>query len=369
MLRPYKPVGDEIFTLHKMIKHLVCNVWCQADNTNYLDKIISGKRKRYKIRFRQIVLKYADLNTEVERIYNKFSGELTLQEKALIKRAFKVNNRIEDLCDGKIKPFRKSDLPKIVEEDIYPLFKYLYKELFKKKLVNGDKLAYYQKLIKSNGFGFCPCCGYMPLDSAQVGSREAYDHYLPISEYPFAGINFKNLVPLCYKCNSGTKHSSDTLKNGRKAFYPFRNREIEIEIKFTFSREFKQTLSKFIKNEEKENLLNAHLTIDLTSPEQEQVDTWNDLFNIKKRFIDRTVGFSFELLEDIREIFIEEAGNKTHLQIIESKLQRYRKNRFSNDKFLKAPFLETVKDWSALIKYWDSKKPRSSHFKQWVSSD
>ncbi len=33
MLRTYRPINHPIFALHNYLEHLVCQVWCNADDT------------------------------------------------------------------------------------------------------------------------------------------------------------------------------------------------------------------------------------------------------------------------------------------------------------------------------------------------
>ena len=54
---------------------------------------------------------------EIERIYNIFKT-LTGDEKAKIKRSWKINNDIEKLCSKKLKPIYLNDLHAVVKNDI-----------------------------------------------------------------------------------------------------------------------------------------------------------------------------------------------------------------------------------------------------------
>ena len=93
---------------------------------------------------------------------------------------------------------------------------------------------HYDCFVTANNKGKCPYCGIFSLDSQYDPSREAYDHYLPKSKYPFNSINFKNLAPMCEKCNSRNKGVKDPLysSNGtrRKSFYSYQTNQPRIEI-------------------------------------------------------------------------------------------------------------------------------------------
>ena len=83
--------------------------------------------------------------------------------------------------------FVLGDLNEIVEKEIKPLLKWCYEELLDKAKVKGDKLEYYKRLNGLNNFNECPCCGLVIFEDEESDNdeREAYDHYLPKSKYPF----------------------------------------------------------------------------------------------------------------------------------------------------------------------------------------
>ncbi|MFB2553388.1 HNH endonuclease [Ensifer soli] len=84
--------------------------------------------------------------------------------------------------------------------------------------------------------GICPFCGIGSIKRAHFKEREAYDHYLPKSIYPFNSINFRNLAPACHECNSSYKLTKDPAHSGvgrRKAFYPYSESSYLIELDMT----------------------------------------------------------------------------------------------------------------------------------------
>jgi hypothetical protein len=70
----------------------------------------------------------------------------------------------------------------------------------------------------------CPFCGYEYFD-APGAPRHDLDHFLPISRYPFAGANLRNLVPAGDRCNRVYKGSANILvaEDGhrRRCFDPY----------------------------------------------------------------------------------------------------------------------------------------------------
>lgn len=349
MLRTYKLIdNDPIFTLHKFAEHLVCDIWCEADEKNCIEKI----DKAY-----EPILSYKWLRDGILEIYS-LCESLPLFSRKRIKYAFRRNNDIEGLCNGK-RPVYFYQLPKVVEENMKPLFIRFYEELLERSKVGGDKLEFYSALYKTNRFKFCNCCGYMPFDTGMLERREAYDHYLPKSNYPFSSVNFKNLVPLCYKCNSDRKRDKDPIKNGRKAFYPYRDASIKIDISTTLGENFIRSLYETIVNNTDEDTLEPptikDISIKLIAEEQEQVVTWDDLFQIKNRFSERTGQFSFGHLYKMKRRFEHERNkdaNWTFIQTLDYHISDYEKDKYVDEKYLKIPFMVAIKTCESLIKVY-----------------
>lgn len=352
MLRIYKPIdANPIYKLHTMVEHLVCEVWCKADGNDCLNKLNAD--------FKTIVYAYDWLKRDVVEI-DVECQKLSAAQKASIINAFKINNNIEDLCDGKEEPILLDKLPEIVASRMKPLFVRFYEDLLNKAKVSGDKLEYYKALYQQNRYTFCPCCGYVAFESGQTEVREAYDHYLPKSEYPFASVNFKNLVPLCYKCNSDRKKTKDPLKNKRKAYYPFRKGKTDIKIDLKISDGFiKSMYEAFVNNIDEENEPMAKISdfeLSLSSEtEPDQVKTWDDLFEIKKRFSDRTGQFSFRVLNEMRSRFKADKnknGAWTFEQTIDENIGIFESDKFIDEKYLKIPFLNAIKKCQGLMRIY-----------------
>lgn len=68
----------------------------------------------------------------------------------------------------------------------------------------------YKRIYDQLKYKVCAFCGVELLD-APGQKRESLDHYLHISDYPFAGTNFRNLSPMGTKCNSRYKLQQDIL--------------------------------------------------------------------------------------------------------------------------------------------------------------
>lgn len=333
MLRLYKPIEHDIFKLHQMLEHLVCSVWCEACEDACDTKLNAD--------FKGVYDKYAWLKTAVDAIYEQCKP-LKKNEREAIKEAFITNNKIEELCNGAVPKYLK-DLPKVVEDHMKSLLVDFYETLLEKAKVPGTKKDYYEKLIAKNEFQYCPCCGLIDFEHEDSKYREAFDHYLPKSEYPFASINFQNLVPLCYKCNSDRKRAKDPIENDRKAFYPFSAREHNIQIQFEIDN-----------TKDLDKLERIDLTI-IFNGENDKVETWDWLFDIKERYNDVTRAFSKSFLRKIKrrhEDFKEGKNGWTYLQSLNKLMVDYEFDRYEDKKFLKIAFLEELKNFPDLIEVY-----------------
>ena len=341
MLRLYKPIKHDIFKLHEMLEHLVCSVWCEACDDACETKLNEDFKKLlpYSISKRKL------LKDEVERIYDSFKG-LSNDQKDTIKKAFGFTNQIEKLCNKDVQPVYLSAMDKVVSEDIKPLFKWCYENLLDKAKVTGDKLEYYQELIRKNDFQYCPCCGLIDFESPapENTTREANDHYLPKSKYPFASVNFQNLVPLCYKCNSDRKSTKDPIENDRKAFYPFANGEHDISIAIEID-----------KSKDIDKLERDDLTLTLTG-DPEKIKTWDWLFDISDRYKDTVrEKIAYNLVRQLANRYKrnkERNQGLTFTEIIDDHIKDYEDDKYSDKKFLKVAFLEELKNCTDFIEVY-----------------
>ena len=330
MLRLYKPIKDDIFKLHNILEGLVCNVWCKADNedfdtkasdelSNLLDYSI-GEGKTFR--------------SEINRIYEIFK-ELSPEEKGIIKNAWSINNEIEKLCNKEIVPIPLQDMPEVVEKDIKPLFKWCYEYLLGVSKVKGDKLAYYRKLIEGNGFKVCPCCGLIDFEAEDSSFREDYDHYLPKKLYPLASVNFKNLVPLCSKCNQDRKKAKNPIESDRKAFYPFSETDHYISIKF-----------KIDSSKDLDNLTKEDLKITFEGNE-DKIKTWDWLFDIEERYSSYIRSNAKTILRGLKKRHRrnrQKDSSFSFFATVEEEIEDYNDDKYSDKKFLKIALFEELKN-------------------------
>jgi len=329
MLRTYEPIEHPIFTLHNYVEHLVCQVWCNASDASTCENLLDAN-------FEIIYNAYAWLKTDVDAIYERCKT-LTDEQRTNIRDAFNVNNKIAELCDGTFIPIQLDDLPDVVKDNMKPLLVKFYDCLIDRVKVPGDKLDYYKALMRANPtFKFCPCCGLSPIESAESHYREDNDHYLPKADFPFASVNFKNLVPLCSKCNKKCKSTKNPFEAGRVSFYPFDTRHSNIEV-----------LINIVESPDLDYQTLRQIDIEISfSNDARKTSTWDWLFEIKERYNEEIRGFSKAELRTIaNKLFRNTTRNigRPYEEILDDTIQDYEFEIFEDRKFLKRPFLQTIK--------------------------
>lgn len=332
--------------MQEYIDYIFNEVWCKAPGKEYdislfdrhsdLRKVIEGFHFT-EPRGAEFFIKGIQ---EIFRIFNSLSPADIFQ----LKTWYQSNNDIENLCrnDPAVTPSTYSNIKQMnlsLGTALNVFFTGLYSNDFLSLKVLADSIGevggHYKEFVKINRKGKCPYCGLQPIDGQHDHTREAYDHYLPKSKYPFSTINFKNLAPICGKCNSsGNKGAKDPLndKDGRrrKAFYSYNVNTYDLEINITLS------------SNDIEKLTPQDITITFgPSSLEEELGTWNDLFNIEERY--KAKCCSDDAWYWMTQIF-DERADKTPSEFLEIRLENAGKYPFNETNFLLKPFLEACKD-------------------------
>lgn len=240
--------------MQKSIDFIFHNVWCNAPATIYGAHLFSGmpRLKRALEYFwaceqAGTAVKGAEFFlTGLNKIFNEFKS-LNPSDIAQLKEWYASNNDIGKCCANTATPppIRYAQLNQNYEpltKELYKFFKNLYSQDFlslkevEKQI--GTISDHYKQFVTVNNESICPFCGIDKLDGQWDSTRDAYDHFLPKSKYPFNSINFKNLIPTCYSCNSKQKGTRNPIyDNGaaRKAFYPFSNATYKLNIAINFT--------------------------------------------------------------------------------------------------------------------------------------
>lgn len=324
MLRTYAPIMHPITALQLMLEYLVCEVWCKANAASQCHELLKED-------FKELYLSLDWLKEDTDKIYD-LCKTLSEAERKLIIDTFHNNNQIEDLCNGDIPIMESMVLPPVVQKEMQNLLEKFYSRLLDIKKVPGEKLDYYNQLIKTNKFKTCPVCGLFDIETENSKYIEDYDHFFPKTHYPFAAVNFNNLIPTCDKCNKKHKGSKKPLEHNGKAYYPFETDREEIKVSLKLDKiEF-----------DKDEKLTAKANIDFTG-DKDKNSTWDWLYNIIERYSDIFTRDTYTWLRMLKKE-IEFSSDKTIEEIIDFKIRNYTIDRFDEKKFLKIALLEEIKN-------------------------
>jgi hypothetical protein len=196
--------------------------------------------------------------------------------------SYTASKNIQNICSDLTNIYKGLDkYDKPIRTPLKNLFEFLFNEtvgtaVFKTN-AKMDIDDHYKLFQKTNNVHVCPFCG---LETYTVPEfrRAEYDHYLPISIYPWLGVNFNNLVPMGGHCN-GKKNASNILysdyatSSRRLVWYPYE----WIDHSIVLVCKKKPTLADM--SGEWEVIFKA------SSPKnQEKIKTWNDVFEIPLQF-------------------------------------------------------------------------------------
>jgi hypothetical protein len=331
MLRTYTAIDHPIKTLHTMLQHLVCEVWCNASDVVCEDLLEDS--------FKELYNHLGWLKSDVDVIYEKCKTLTTLERENIV-QAFETNNSIEELCNGTIAIVELNTLPNVIQVEVKSLLESFYSRLLDIKKVPGEKLDYYNQLVDANKYNTCPICGLADIETTESNYIEDYDHFFPKSHYPFLAVNFGNLVPTCDKCNKKHKGSKKPLDKNGKAYYPFEARNNPIDVSVNIDK---------IDFDKDEKLIDVP-TVSFTG-DTDKNTTWNWLFNIEERYSAEIKRYSYSWLRDFKKeiVFCSSASTEEY---IDFKISSYEVDKYDEKKFLKIAFLKELKnkpEWMASL--------------------
>lgn len=209
--------------------------------------------------------------------YFEVVSDLCDDEIDVLENALTKQNEIEQLLAANAACDCASDFHAMALEKLAELMKYAFKKLTD----FGIRDTHYKAIYDSLSAKVCPFCGCEEFDSPK-SKREDLDHYIPISLYPFAGSNLRNLAPMGMKCNERYKGANNILKDGadntRSAFDPYLNETAKLSL-----------------------INSAPLQVDAMRPDwdiqligdNDKVTTWDDVFDIRRRWKDDVLDVNY----------------------------------------------------------------------------
>lgn len=234
---------------------------------------------------------------EITKVYHS----LTPGQKRKMQDVFSINTTdIERMCqDTTLKPVKFDKL--IIKQELRTLIKEFQVSLWENYPLNDTIKAKYKVVqnhfnefiqLEGNKGRICPFCGLYPLspptNKPEDKNRDAYDHIAAESLYPFVSVNFRNLAPICTKCNSDEKRREDIFYRKKG------NSEVRREVLYPYDRTYEsEKLSitinpKELYDSEKYSTLLSFTDWDImikyAKKEEDFLRTWDEVYHIKDRY-------------------------------------------------------------------------------------
>lgn len=264
MLFGYPAEANAENWFHDCLVEMLQNIHANPNQTPAWPDIIPGS-------FREILRARNGLRDRLIN-YQDAISRLNPEELVQVSQALLDQNRIAELLACQCNCLNLDQLPQTIREPLRSLSRFGFELL----TPLGLRDLQYRIIYDSNQH-LCPFCGCEYFD-APGAPREALDHYLADSKYPFAAANLHNLVPMGNKCNSKYKLAEDILYNEdgtrRRSYNPYNNNQ-GIHISLDRSDPFSGDEGVFSP---------SSWEIDF-EPNVEEVTTWNDVFHIRDRYI------------------------------------------------------------------------------------
>jgi hypothetical protein len=201
MLFPFVAYANDNNWLHDTILEMLTlrmdEIDGETDHTNWPDCIPELRREELSPK--------TSLRDRSREFLEAYEG-LSVEDRARVRDAIQIQNAFPAIFDGHSPWVRLVDLPAAIQQPSVNLFRAAFRLLTPLELRDQQ----YQIIYDNLPHRICPFCGVEILD-APGQPREDLDHYLPISAYPFAGANLRNLSPMGNKCNASFKHTQDVI--------------------------------------------------------------------------------------------------------------------------------------------------------------
>jgi hypothetical protein len=363
MIFYYKLIDHDINKMQEFLDFIFYEVWMKANShSNFTINLFNANQD-----FKDIIFDFDNATvtgnqtnwkklfvTKIKNIFT-YCQNLNDDEIKKIKYWYASNNNIRKSCKKQLRPVKYAQLrtfnrPLAIEiNDFYTM---LYDHILDKGIIKNkfsSLLNYNKEFLKVNNIGICPFCGLSEIYEEYSKNKSAYDHYLPKAIYPFNSVNFKNLAPICDKCNGrANKGIKDPLFNlqgiRRKSFYSYsKSDNLDFSILLTInSNDMK------IKPED--------VTINIQSTKyHEEIQTWDDIFSINERYKEVCSSNSqgkewiMKIEDDLNNYntsfkFLNKLMYKFNKYIYLKTLKKsYERNPYAEKRFLKIPFLEACK--------------------------
>lgn len=344
MLSQFKSLSHSIQGVEAFFRYLMIDVMLAAPKNKdkeFASVISDEYRKFFKFERRKPLI----FTTKAIALYQSSKNLSDLQVKKL-QEAYFTNIQLSKLCNKELRPIRYSDLKLYfaTEEDEAYLtaFKAFCNDFYTSYIhlaefgdTYGSLDDYYKQLVRSKRT--CRCCGISNILTEHNTPRDAFDHYLPKSIYPYVSVCFKNLVPTCYTCNSSYKGDIDTLYEEEanaekqvKAFFPFSTDEHSLDNQIKVSIRLMHMMEKNMPLEDIEISFQC-------SGYEEELKNWQRIYHIEEQY--KAFCADEDRILEMMDIADSYAWDKSSVQ---TTLERFESMGYFDGYFLKAALLRAV---------------------------
>lgn len=208
-------------------------------------------------------------------------------------------------------------LPQLIREPASELAKYLFGQLSSIKEGEGFLRDNQYSAIYATDIRLCPFCG-LNYFRAPGAPRHALDHLLPISKYPFAAADLRNLPPACDECNSTYKRAVDILIGDdglrRRCSDPYSGPTYRISLEG----------SEFFSGNEIGGYTLPRWNITIVGQEPDRANTWNAVYQIKLRYARDVLDADFlSWVGHYSRWFVRENGRDHNPAAVAAEVPRY----------------------------------------------
>ncbi|ATN35234.1 hypothetical protein ACO34A_15635 [Rhizobium sp. ACO-34A] len=238
--------------------------------TEWPDCIPLGKRAALQTR--------TGIRDRLITLYQSF-GALEPDVRAQLQQAMLRQTALPEVLTDGLECVSITDFPKEVKVAVRSLFDFLF-ELLSELQVDGKCIRdiQYSAIYAELKDRICPFCG-LGYFRGPGAPRHNLDHYMPISRYPFAGADLRNLPPICSECNSDFKGATDILYDAqgirRMCSDPYNGPTYTISL----------AGSRLFEGESLKGIQYPQWVIGFLGPTQAQAATWDEIYKIRDRYI------------------------------------------------------------------------------------
>jgi hypothetical protein len=259
-------------------------------------------------KYRETIARFTGVVDRFNALSDALAG-LSPEQRSAVRDAIETQNRFPEIFDPASDCFVCNDALPEVHALARKLFEFSFGVLSKIKTPGSDvsvrdvhyAIAYDHLLKKC-----CPFCGLERLEPHHPDiPRPDLDHYLAISQYPFCGVNLRNLTPMGDRCNSSYKLAVDILRDKDGSRLPCYDPYGDVTTGFSL------TGSTIIGSPAGEPVWVLQL-----APEVPETENWNRIFRIRLRLeqslkaefagwvteiggVLRGLGYNLDIIEDV----------------------------------------------------------------------